>query len=667
MHAKALPLESLLEKKRFEVPSFQRDYCWDKKEWDSLWSNLRDLYEHSRPHNHFMGAIVTIVSETEESTFTLIDGQQRIVTLILVLLILMRKSGKSKEKSIEKLLKDNEGYKLKLSSNDNDAFVSLMESDNRQEDHHQILDAFRYFQDKIDAQPLNFVKLLNLIKSKLFFVSVTLDYQDNPSKVFETLNAMGKRLSDSDLIHNDMHNLIHSNTISDKNKQRRLSDVWNKMKNELQDQFKFIKDFLKTEGYDAKESEIFLVFKRFTKHRLERPTRNEDRSRSIYQIEKLVNELSMYSEFYYKIVSPQKETNIDISRQLERLNELSITASYPFLLLVYNAFSSKLIQGSDMVSILKILENFLVRRLLCYDQRVENVFLSLCKRANGFQPKFLPIDIIKKILADSKYPTDSEFKHDLIDAEIYVHNKLAKFVLRSLERFLYPKENVVSSSQIDSQIEHVMPQTPSESWWQGELTRYRTEQYQKLVNGIGNLTLTSYNPELGNQDFNNKKEIFKKSNIGLNKYFIECNDWGPNEIGNRAEVLATMAIQLWPDLVQRDDIRYIYPDSYIAGLKPTEIVFCGELHDKIKHWHDITEVILTYIYDNFRDKFSEIVNEYPKIISTKKLYRRSGRPLLGNYILITKPPEARSMKYYSQWLQLIGLQLKDVLQFRYAT
>lgn len=665
MHAKALPFESLLERKRFKVPSFQRDYCWGKKQWDSLWSDLMDLYEHSRPHNHFMGAIVTMVSDIEEATFTLIDGQQRIISLIIVLSILMRKSDKSNEKSIKKLLEDNEGYKLELSSNDNDAFVSLIESDNRQNDHHQIVDAFRYFQAKINAQPLNSVRLLNIIKSKLFFVSVVLDDQDNPSKVFETLNAMAMPLSDSVLIHNVMYNLINKNTLFDKNKQRRLSDDWNKMKNELQDQFtNFIRDFLKTEGYDAKEKEIFLVFKRFTKNRLERPTRNEDKRT---KIEKLVNELSMYSDFYYKIISPQKETNVDISRQLERLNELSIAASYPFLLMVYNAFSSKLIQDSDTVSILKILENFLVRRMLCYDQKVENVFLSLCNRANGFQPKFLPIDTIKKILADSKYPTDSEFKTELIQGEIYAHNKLAKFILQSLERLQYPKENVLSSSQIKSQIEHVMPQTLSESWSKGELTHFSSEEYQKLVNGIGNLTLTALNPELGNQGFERKKEIFQNSNIGLNKYFIQFHEWGRIEITKRAELLSDRALELWPDLVHRDDIRYIYPDSYIAGLEPTEIVFCGELHDKIKHWHDITEVILTFIYHNFRDKFSKIVNDYPKIISTKKVYRRSGRPLLGNYILFTKSPEARSMKYYSQWLHSIELPLKDVLQFRYAT
>jgi hypothetical protein len=88
------------------------------------------------------------------------------------------------------------------------------------------------------------------------------------------------------------------------------------------------------------------------------------------------------------------------------------------------------------------------------------------------------------------------------------------------------------------------PQSPSETWWKGELTRYSNEGYQKLVNGIGNLTLTSYDP--GNN---------KNTNIGLNKYFIQCNECGPIEIGNRAEVLATAALQLWPDLVQRDDIR----------------------------------------------------------------------------------------------------------------
>jgi hypothetical protein len=53
---------------------------------------------------------------------------------------------------------------------------------------------------------------------------------------------------------------------------------------------------------------------------------------------------------------------------------------------------------------------------------------------------------------------------------------------------------------------------------------------------------------------------------------------GSTEIRNRAEVLDTKAL----DLVQRDDTRCIYPDSYIASLKPTEIVFCDKAHDRIK-------------------------------------------------------------------------------------
>jgi hypothetical protein len=89
---------------------------------------------------------------------------------------------------------------------------------------------------------------------------------------------MGKKLSDSDLIHNVMYNLIHNDTLFDKNKQRRLSDLWNKMKNELREKFAdFIEDFLLKEGYNVKPVELFLVFKRFTKNRLDRPTRNENR------------------------------------------------------------------------------------------------------------------------------------------------------------------------------------------------------------------------------------------------------------------------------------------------------------------------------------------------------------------------------------------------------
>ena len=63
---------------------------------------------------------------------------------------------------------------------------------------------------------------------------------------------------------------------------------------------------------------------------------------------------------------------------------------------------------------------------------------------------------------------------------------------------------------------------------------------------IGNLTLTGYNPELGNRSYAEKRTTFAVSHFDLNRYFGDHGQWGPAEIQGRAKDLFKIAIQRWP-------------------------------------------------------------------------------------------------------------------------
>ncbi len=66
----------------FEVPPFQRDYSWDKEEWEDLWLDLIGIDEEG---DHYMGYVV--LQETKESkNFLIIDGQQRITTISILII-----------------------------------------------------------------------------------------------------------------------------------------------------------------------------------------------------------------------------------------------------------------------------------------------------------------------------------------------------------------------------------------------------------------------------------------------------------------------------------------------------------------------------------------------------------------------------------------------------
>ncbi|HRF98277.1 MAG TPA: DUF262 domain-containing protein, partial [Aggregatilineales bacterium] len=76
---------------QYMLPHFQREYAWDKENWETLLADLWDVYEIYNPDNepeHFMGALVVINDGTRNGTipvFKLVDGQQRLTTISVLL------------------------------------------------------------------------------------------------------------------------------------------------------------------------------------------------------------------------------------------------------------------------------------------------------------------------------------------------------------------------------------------------------------------------------------------------------------------------------------------------------------------------------------------------------------------------------------------------------
>ena len=75
-----------------------------------------------------------------------------------------------------------------------------------------------------------------------------------------------------------------------------------------------------------------------------------------------------------------------------------------------------------------------------------------------------------------------------------------------------------------------------------------TNTHNKYLHTLGNLTLTGYNPELGQKSFNEKKEIYKHSHIELNNYFIDIENWNEKEIIKRANILSEKALKIWNNI-----------------------------------------------------------------------------------------------------------------------
>ncbi len=110
MKAGEVSFQQLLNGKiQYRVPLFQRTYNWDEKQWAELWDDILEIYMLDKARNHFIGAIVTLpIHDAPEAVakFILIDGQQRLTTLLLLLAIIGKKAEQNGLQSLVEQIKD---------------------------------------------------------------------------------------------------------------------------------------------------------------------------------------------------------------------------------------------------------------------------------------------------------------------------------------------------------------------------------------------------------------------------------------------------------------------------------------------------------------------------------------------------------------------------------
>src|SRR5487761_927767 len=72
----------------YRVPRFQRDYSWTQDEWDDLWQDIEGVLAPAGEPAHYMGYLV--LQTQDNKTFDVIDGQQRLTTLSVLVLAVLR-------------------------------------------------------------------------------------------------------------------------------------------------------------------------------------------------------------------------------------------------------------------------------------------------------------------------------------------------------------------------------------------------------------------------------------------------------------------------------------------------------------------------------------------------------------------------------------------------
>lgn len=556
-------LNKLLNTSRqFIVPIFQRNYSWQKSQYEQLWFDILRASKFKEKQNHFIGSIVYIDMGTpagRPQQLLLIDGQQRLTTISILLCAIKDYVQKfNLETKLINLAKiknqflynsdeiDEDRYKLLLNVQDKETYIKLIDNTifTVNKPATNIIKCYEFFYERIE----DFIKQHGQIDEiyagifKLSLVSISLDKDsDNPQMIFESMNSTGKDLSQTDLLRNYL--LMD---LTPEKQTRLYKTYWKPMeelfgediyKNDLNKFDYFIRDFLTLKsdtGYICKINNVYENFKRYYL----------DNNCEKFAV---LKDLFTYAK-YYACIDLLQENDDELKLYWQEFKKLDSHVVYPFLLKLYDDYNRKILIKEDFKKILQVVISYLWRRAIC-----EIPTNSLSKT---FATLYQAVDkddyvnsVIKAFVFKSSYkrfPSDYEVREKLQTKDIY-HFRLRKYLLEALENY-YHKEPI-DLNTANYTIEHIMPQNIEHNLsWQQMLGEDWQEVHSLYLHTLGNLTITGYNAEMSNKSFWEKvngESGFKHSHLKLNESIAQCDVWNKKAIQRRTNILTDIILKIW--------------------------------------------------------------------------------------------------------------------------
>ena len=609
---------------QYVVPLFQRPYSWTKREWQQLWEDIKDLVESG--NEHFIGSIVNIPTPSVPagvSKFLLIDGQQRMTTLFIVMMVLRDRARTEDNKALADEINDmivnrhkkgDDHYKLMPTQADREAYKLLIAGQaipQSSSDDTGVQACYRFFRTQIAREELQ--PIFGVISGQLSIVSIVLDPNDNPHVVFESLNAKGRSLSQADLIRNYFFMRIDVSEHEEIN-----TKYWQPMQNALgENTTEFIRHYLMRMGPNVRQPDVYQVIKqRIQSEKIE--------------ILAFLQQMARFGVYYQRILFPEQyESDPELLRRMQRLNTLQVTVAYPFLLNVYNDVEVNKLTQQELYAVLDTLENYIFRRAICSIPTYElnKLFPFLYGWTTNHKDLAFVIGLQTE-LQKRRYPRDEEFKYSLIHQSLYGAGERVvrtRFLLQTLERSYGHKETV---DLTECTIEHIMPQT-IDSWWQNHLGKDYEEVKETWLHTLGNLTLTAYNSEISNRSFPAKQHIYEDSNLQLNKTLQDYSGWNEQNIEHRAQQLAEQALGLWPDFRPSNSLVQ-ETEGDVSGRKPYQVSILDTSY-QVKSWADVLRQTMKVILTLAPEKMEALRDEFPNWLSNTAF--RRGEPLSNGMYL----------------------------------
>ena len=559
-------IRSFLEGHEYIIPEYQRPYSWTKDESLQLIDDLYDNYRFCEENNgsnppYFLG---TVVIHPEGSKRVVIDGQQRLITLSLLVKSLYdqcktyetlermiyyvdketSKVNKSKIKIEHKVLDRDEYKSLRniLTPHNNKDVNGSGKNSNYEKNYEALVSRINEFMNEPEYN-FSADKMKSFIESILdrtLILPIKCEDTYSALTVFQTINNRGMSLKDTDIF----KSLLHKSA-SQKNRQAEFTSRWNEIETltkqyaqpfSLQDTFTNYMHILR--GKDKITDSVVGIRKYFTegnKNILE----NTDWDKTITSIEKIV--------YSWKYITDKSYGADD---QIINWTRVLIQAptklwQYPVIAFLHkniegdklDDFSIKTKNKNELKTLLKVIARFCYLRWLKHKSQIylkQYVYRCVADIANGTDYRLGLQKSLEDIsLEDLKY---------IIGENVSNKSKGICYLLAVLN----DQQNVSIPVNEVMTIEHILPK----KWNKYKYDGWEVESAKEIREKIGNLVLLErkYNISAGNDFFEEKKKNYEKSEITEAKELATLETWTYYEYTKRRDrIHGTLQKFFFPD------------------------------------------------------------------------------------------------------------------------
>jgi alkylated DNA nucleotide flippase Atl1 len=561
MQVRETTLKELIQgEKQFRVPLWQRQYTWKRDEHLLLWSDILEQYAQLLPGSasvagsgHFLGSFVlspAAFAASDVASFLIVDGQQRMTTLLLILCALRDAQASEQAHTVDRI---NELYlvnkwkaglaRLRLlpTQDDRAAFEKCVIGAPGAGGQDGIGACYRFFRSQLElsdpeGEPLDLALLERVVVERLVIVDITTGAGDNAHRIFQSLNGTGVGLTQADLLRNYIFMLLPSRG------ETVYAQMWRPMEQLVGfDNLEGLARVdLQRRGIDVAKDDVY----RLHQERLDVLGGQEE------AVEDVVRDLVRRAEHYKRLIDPDHEPDPQLRDGLRRLGRWGAQTTYPLLMYAYELLEREACGIEEVRQVVSYVEGFLIRRHLAgvATNALNRLFVAIIEQ---LPPEVGFADAVRQVLSGERrhWPTDAQIVAAVKTRPFYFNGRThqRKLILERLEQS-YEHPEPVDLANAELTIEHILPQTLSPEWRQHlqDLGQDPDEVRDELVHTLGNLTLTGVNAQLSNNPFERKQELYAHSHLELNRDLPEQPAWGREQIIARAERLAERVIAIWP-------------------------------------------------------------------------------------------------------------------------